>query len=195
MVSAPENVLEVLPSEYLRGGSSVDPVLHFLPKQPTNKFPNLRVLLAAADDDIRLHRARLQAAKHHNVALLRSYKLETDTQWLAREQRLNERELMLSKLDTERAIILKELQTPPSGLTAQEAAQVQLARWQRALELYVYAPQEDDNLAMLELLEHLSEGIAEVGASTRTCACSCTCPYTIPYLRYLTHTHLAGHSL
>lgn len=49
-----------------------------------------------------------------------------------------------------------------NGLTPQETAQVQLARWQRALELYVYAPQPQDQLGMLELLEHLSEGIAEV---------------------------------
>ena len=94
--------------------------------------------------------------------MLRKYQLETDPAWLARQQRLNERELMLSKLDTERPIILKELLNPPTGLTPEEAAQVQLARWQRALELFVYSPKEQDKLGMLELLEQLSEGVAEV---------------------------------
>jgi hypothetical protein len=170
-----DNILDVLPQEYehfvqqeygREGGTSVDPLLYYLPKQATgtsaSKFPNFRVLLAAAEDDIRLHRARLQAANKQDLALLRTYQLETDALWLARQQRLNERELMLSKLDTERPIILKELVTAPTGLTAQEAAQVQLARWQRALELYVYSPKPQDQLGMLELLEQLSEGVAEV---------------------------------
>lgn len=165
-----DNFLDVLPHEYVQhvrdGRASVDPLLYYLPKQATgttgNKFPNFRVLLAAAEDDIRLHRARLQAARNNDVSMLRTYQLETDSLWLARQQRLNERQLMLSKLDTERPIILKELVTPPAGLTPQEAAQVQLARWQRALELYVYSPRDHDKLGMLELLEQLSEGVAEV---------------------------------
>lgn len=171
-----DNILDVLPQEYLQHireeSASVDPLLYYLPKQATgvsgNKFPNFRVLLAAAEDDIRLHRARLQAAKNNDMSLLRSYQLETDSLWLARQQRLNERELMLSKLDTERPVILKELVTPPAGLTPEEAAQVQIARWQRALELYVYSPQDHDKLGMLELLEQLSEGVAEVSHLCRT---------------------------
>lgn len=194
-----ENVLEVIPQEYLFDPNTAEPMLHFLPKMmagsaaasstspsgsgknagpassagATNiKFPNLRVLLAAAEDDIRLHRARKQAGKNHDVSLLRTYKIETDSAWLARQQRLNERELMLSKLDTERTMIMKELQTDTKGLTAQEKTQVQLARWQRALELYVYTINNlqqplsnrdiQNNLDFLELLEKLLEGIAEV---------------------------------
>lgn len=168
-----ENVFEVLPPEYLRDRdserSSVDPILHYLPKMASkNQLSDLKALLSAADDDIRLHRARLQAAKETDLKLLRSYQLEADTIWMARQQRLSERGLMLSKLDTERPIILKELVTPPTGLTAQEAAQVQLARWQRALELYVYSPQNNDEIGMLELLERLSEGVAEVSLSVRS---------------------------
>jgi hypothetical protein len=106
------------------------------------KFPNFRLLLSAAEDDIRLHRARVQAGKAHDASLLRSYKIETDITWLARQQRLNERMLMLSKLDTEREIILNELRQESTvrGLTTAEKTQVQLARWQRALELFVYSP-------------------------------------------------------
>lgn len=144
------------------------------PQYSLNVSTICRVLLAAAEDDIRLHRARLQAAARQDVSLLRTYQLETDSQWLARQQRLNERELMLSKLDTERPIILKELITPPTGLTAEEAAQVQLARWQRALELYVYSPKQQDELGMLELLEQLSEGVAEVSISASASASAST---------------------
>lgn len=152
------------------------------------KFPNFRLLLSAAEDDIRLHRARVQAGKAHDASLLRSYKIETDIAWLARQQRLNERMLMLSKLDTEREIILNELRQENTvrGLTAAEKTQVQLARWQRALELFVYSPPvkkklvdksitssqpppgpggipgDKKDLELLGLMENLLEGIAEV---------------------------------
>jgi hypothetical protein len=107
----------------------------------SSKFPNLRVLLAAAEDDVRLHRARQQAGRNRDPKLLQTYKIETDTSWLARQGRLNERDLLLGKLDTERHVILKELlEGNTSGLTAKEATAIQLARWQRALELYVYDP-------------------------------------------------------
>jgi hypothetical protein len=160
------NVHENIPSEYLRDPDSAEPILYHLPKTaanngmlitgttPTasktsattpaagnNKFINLRVLLAAAEEDIRLHRARQQAGRHRDSRLLKSYKIETDQNWLARQQRLNERDLLLGKLRSERTIILKELLAGnTAGLTAKEATAIQLARWQRALELYVYDP-------------------------------------------------------
>eukprot|EP00526_Cylindrotheca_closterium_P001991 CAMPEP_0113603118 /NCGR_PEP_ID=MMETSP0017_2-20120614/1110_1 /TAXON_ID=2856 /ORGANISM="Cylindrotheca closterium" /LENGTH=1139 /DNA_ID=CAMNT_0000511493 /DNA_START=306 /DNA_END=3725 /DNA_ORIENTATION=- /assembly_acc=CAM_ASM_000147 len=187
----PENILEYIPQEYLDNVETAEPVLHFLPKmvastdesgasgstpgsgvQSNTKFPNLRVLLSAAEDDIRLHRARLQAAKANNINFLRSYKIENDEMWLLRQQRLNERTLMLSKLNTERSMILKELQeSNVKGLTPQEMTQVQLARWQRALELYVYKPPKlaqaetaeeiERDLEFLGLLEKLLEHITE----------------------------------
>ena len=81
---------------------------------------------------------------------------------------------MLSKLNTERSVILKELQeSNVKGLTSQEMTQVQLARWQRALELHVYAPpklgqaqtaeEAERDLDFLGLLEKLLEHITEVG--------------------------------
>jgi hypothetical protein len=163
-----DNFMDVLPVEYRHVRSLnayVDPHLYHLPKQAAgaqSKFPNFRVLLGAAEDDIRLHRARKQAAVHNDLTLLRRYQLETDPQWLARQHRLNERTILLQKLATEGPRIVQDLQTPPTGLTAQETSQVQLARWQRALELYVYSPSTKDALGMLELLEQLSEGVAEV---------------------------------
>jgi len=148
----------------MRGGI-VDPLLYHLPRQAAGtqtKFPNFRILLGAAEDDIRLHRARKQASLHNDLSLLRKYQLEADPQWLARQHRLNERTILLEKLATEGPRIVLDLHTPPTGLTPQETSQVQLARWQRALELYVYSPSTKDALGMLELLEQLSEGVAEV---------------------------------
>jgi hypothetical protein len=165
------DIMSNIPSEYLKNPDGAEPILYYLPKivassgmvtssgvtgsatvgsnktaTPTgsknvNRFPNLRVLLAAAEDDIRLHRARQQAAKNRDSKLIANYKIETDPNWLARQQRLNERELLLGKLDTERYMILKELlEGNTAGLTAKEATAIQLARWERALELYVYGP-------------------------------------------------------
>eukprot|EP00529_Nitzschia_sp_RCC80_P009801 CAMPEP_0113445046 /NCGR_PEP_ID=MMETSP0014_2-20120614/2982_1 /TAXON_ID=2857 /ORGANISM="Nitzschia sp." /LENGTH=787 /DNA_ID=CAMNT_0000336081 /DNA_START=345 /DNA_END=2705 /DNA_ORIENTATION=+ /assembly_acc=CAM_ASM_000159 len=155
------NVFDTIPTEYVKRPLEAEPVLHYLPKLVAShsaassgggggsssnkssvaKFPNLRLLLASAEDDIRLHRARQQAGLNRDKTLLKTYKIETDQQWLARQQRLNERDLLLGKLDTERMVILKDLlQGTTTGLTAKEATAIQLARWQRALELYVYNP-------------------------------------------------------
>ena len=213
-----DNVLEHIPHDYLTRPDKAEPMLYYLPKMVTAsgmagvagaaagpspssstkqsssssssaKFPNVRVLLAAAEDDLRLHRARQQAGRARDPRLLQTYKIETDTTWLTRQGRLNERELLLGKLDSERAVILRELlEGNTAGLTAKEATAIQLARWQRALELYVYDPvgradnsnpaggesskgtvggmgqkKQPKNLDFLGLLEKLMETSAEVG--------------------------------
>lgn len=203
-------VLSNIPKEYLSKPDKAEPILYYLPKasnnnnndsfvaaggniKSTSAFPSLRVLLAAAQDDIRLHRARQQAGKYRDPKLLSTYKIENDDMYLTRQQRLHERELLLGKLDMERKLILKELlEGNTSGLTAKEATAIQLARWQRALELYVYDPpnrrenagnlagasdaggtsgaqstqlhtqEEQHNLGFLHLLEKLREIIGEV---------------------------------
>jgi hypothetical protein len=154
---ADTNVLQTIPKEYLSKPDKAEPILYYLPKTSgsnnnenfnssggnikSNKFPSLRVLLAAAQDDIRLHRARQQAGKYRDPKLISSYKIENDQLWLTRQQRLHERELLLGKLDMERNMIVKELlEGNTAGLTAKEATAIQLARWQRALELYIYDP-------------------------------------------------------
>jgi hypothetical protein len=159
------NVLQNIPKEYLSKPDKAEPILFYLPKTSSNnsnesynssggniksnKFPNLRLLLSAAQDDIRLHRARQQAGKYRDPKLISSYKIENDQLWLTRQQRLHERELLLGKLDMERRLIVKELlEGNTAGLTAKEATAIQLARWQRALELYIYDPptrKEDNN--------------------------------------------------
>lgn len=150
-------VLQNIPKEYLSKPEKAEPILYYLPKTSSNnsgenqssssgniksnKFPSLRVLLAAAHDDIRLHRARQQAGKFRDPKLISSYKIENDESWLTRQQRLHERDLLLGKLDMERNLIVKELlEGNTAGLTAKEATAIQLARWQRALELYIYDP-------------------------------------------------------
>lgn len=151
------SALQNIPKEYLSKPDKAEPILYYLPKASSNnsgeshsssggnvksnKFPSLRVLLAAAHDDIRLHRARQQAGKYRDPKLISSYKIESDQSWLTRQQRLHERELLLGKLDMERNLIVKELlEGNTAGLTAKEATAIQLARWQRALELYIYDP-------------------------------------------------------
>jgi len=158
------NFLQKIPKEYLSKPEKAEPILYYLPKTSSNnsnesysssggnlksnKFPSLRVLLAAAQDDIRLHRARQQAAKYRDPKLISTYKIENNQFWLTRQQRLHERELLLGKLDMERNLIIKELlDGNTAGLTAKEATAIQLARWQRALELYIYDPptRKEDN--------------------------------------------------
>ena len=203
--SSDSGVLQNIPKEYLSNPEKAEPILYYLPKTSSNnssetqssssgniksnKFPSLRVLLGAAHDDIRLHRARQQAGKFRDAKLISSYKIENDQLWLTRQQRLHERELLLGKLDMERNLIVKELlEGNTAGLTAKEATAIQLARWQRALELYIYDPpprmekksndkpvgpavttgqqdqndQEKDDLDFLQLLEKLREIIGEV---------------------------------
>jgi hypothetical protein len=98
------------------------------------------------------------------MELLRTYKLETDPLWFARQQQLNKRLLVLSNLDTERTILFNELQAAITGLTKQEKTQVQLARWQRALELCVYAPLPT-NTAQLEDDHHGMSGVSSSSSS------------------------------
>ena len=190
-----ETVLDVIPHEYTIMGDNnnntnnvnPEPILHYLPKAiksaqsqprgkhdtPASMFPPLRVLLAAAEDDLRLHRARKQAGMSQDVSKLRTYKLEQDASWLQRQQRLQERLLQLQNLTTEESRIVQELSAEITGLTLQEKTQVQLARWQRALELYVYkvaspadgsssSQSEETKVDLLGELEKLLGGISEV---------------------------------
>ena len=90
---------------------------------------------------MRLHRARVQAALHNDTKLIKSYQLDTDPVHLERLQRLEERVRRQEELLQDADTILRELgDTSAKGLTQAEKQQLQLVRWQRALELYVYTP-------------------------------------------------------
>ena len=67
----------------------------------------------------------------------------------------------LKSLQENASTILEELDEVKKGLTAEERIQVKLARWQRALDLYVYSPAHM-KMDMLGLLEKLLEGLSEV---------------------------------
>lgn len=102
---------------------------------------SLRELLRAAAGDVRLHRARVQAGIHNNnVKLIRTYQLDTDPDHVARRQRAEERVSQQEELQQQAEQIWHELaeSRTAQGLTLMDKQQLQLARWQRALELYVY---------------------------------------------------------
>jgi hypothetical protein len=136
--------------------------LHFLPKCENDA--SLKRLLKAAKQDSRLHQARIQAAVHQNPKLLRTYKVEKDEEWKARQERRQEHVEMLERLQHDSNTILHELSESEDkqGLTQAERVQVKLARWQRALELFVYAPAHMQDVDMLGLLEKLLQGSSEV---------------------------------
>lgn len=142
------NILDKLPVEYRYNPKTATPVLHFLPRlmaalaSRAETVP-LRALLKAAEGDVQLHRARVQAALERDMKLIRSYKLDHDPRYKERCKRLQERKEMVADLKNEKEQILKDLKdgaggSTISGLTQAESAQLQLVRWQRALELYVY---------------------------------------------------------
>lgn len=107
----------------------------------------LRALLNAAEDDVRLHRARVKAALEQDLRRLRTYRLENDPMWMKRKEILEERNKIIDLLQTDAQSIWNELQGDDSNrkkemdLTPAERQQLQLARWQKALELFVYCPQ------------------------------------------------------
>ncbi|MEM7496165.1 MAG: hypothetical protein AAF471_08710, partial [Myxococcota bacterium] len=107
----------------------------------------LRALLNSAEDDVRLHRARAKAAMEQDLRRLRTYRLENDPQWVKRKEILEERNTIIDQLQTDAQTIWNDLQGDDGKrkkeleFTAAERQSLQLARWQKALELFVYCPQ------------------------------------------------------
>jgi Exocyst complex component Sec10 len=148
------NIHEALPPEYKYNPTTTAPILYYLPRlqqaiQPENKkggtpSPPVSVSvhqwLRAAGGDVRLHRARVQAGIHNNLKLIRTYQLDSDPVHVARIKALEERSAAKQELLHQADTIIQELtdSLTTKGLTAYEKQQLQLARWQRALELYVY---------------------------------------------------------
>jgi len=137
---------DYLPEEFLYNPKQASPILHFLPKlladarqQDIDVIP-LDALLQAADEDIRLHRARVKAGMERDNRLVRTYQLEQDQQYQERTKRLDDRAAKIEDLEKNAETIVRELdETQESrGLTQAERTQLQLEKWQRALELYVH---------------------------------------------------------
>lgn len=154
--------LEVIPEEYRKHGVDTEPMLYYI-RQKTEE-EELDDLLEAAQRDVRLHQARIRAALLNNPALLASYDFTQDPAYVARQERKKERIAVVENLSKEAKIILKELDEEKKNLTPAERTQVKLARWQRALELYVYCPSEM-SLDLLGLLEKLLNGTSEVSGT------------------------------
>jgi hypothetical protein len=83
--------------------------------------------------------------------------------WRERLERRKKWDAKSELLKKEAATIVSNLNTPIEGTQA-EVASERLARWQRALELYVYCP-EETGVDLLKLLEKLIEGCGEVSLS------------------------------
>lgn len=159
------DLLEVIPDEYKKHQQDTEPMLHYLRK--VNEEEKLSTLMMAAQQDVRLHQARIKASIKNDVSLLKDYSFQKDQQLQERLARKEARKLQFQKLQQDANVILQELEEDKKTLlTSTERIQVKLARWQRALELYVYCPTKI-NLDLLGLLEKLMDGTHEV----------CTCLY------------------
>jgi len=79
--------------------------------------------------------------------------------WRDRVERRKKWDAKSDALKKEAAAIVRLIDTPIEGTQA-EVAKERLARWQRALELYVHCP-EESGVNLLKLLEKLIEGCGE----------------------------------
>mmetsp|Transcript_12395 Transcript_12395/g.34371 ORF Transcript_12395/g.34371 Transcript_12395/m.34371 type:complete len:1220 (-) Transcript_12395:59-3718(-) len=155
--SAPKEgnkTLDHLPPGFRERPEQADPVLYYLPrllsKTNNNNTDNdeevlldLPSLLNAAQDDVRLHRGRVQAGLKKDTRLIRTYTLEKDPNYQERQTRLEERLTMVQDMANDSPDILGKLQEDKAsvkGKTQAEMAQMHLLHWQQALEVYVHCP-------------------------------------------------------
>lgn len=80
--------------------------------------------------------------------------------WRERIERRKKWDTKSEALKKESTTIARLIDTPIEGTHA-EVASERLARWQRAVELYVYCP-EENGVDFMKLLEKLIEGCGEV---------------------------------
>lgn len=158
--------LEVIPEEYRKHGVDTEPILYYIREKTEEE--SLDALMEAAQRDVRLHHARIRAALLNNPTLLAEYDYMQDPAYIARQERKKERISVVESLAKEAKTILKELDEEKLNLTQAERTQVKLARWQRALELYVYCPSEM-SLDLLGLLEKLLDRTTEVSKHRIRC--------------------------
>lgn len=163
-----DDPLTTIPEEYRKHGVDTEPLLYYL--HQVESPGDLEQLLEAAQRDVQLHHARIQAAAFNQPSLLLDYNYLQDPTNLARQERLKERTDFVTKLYKEAPQIIKDLQEEKKDLTQAERTQVKLARWQRALELYVYCPSQL-NMDLLGLLDKLLDGTSEVSAVSMLLLC------------------------
>lgn len=114
-------------------------------------------MMRAADADAVAHAARMrQVADLGNKS--------SQSEYNARVERAKGWDEKAEQLKKDSGAILRAFDKPlhdKGGETAAEVAKERMARWQRALELYVYCP-EESGVDLLKLLEKLIEGCSEV---------------------------------
>ena len=165
-----ESVYDSIPPEYLQNPDRAEPTLHFTTRLSNNHTMSkkkgitlapLSELLKAADQDVQLHQARVQAAIQEDPLLLRQYVQDRDPAYMERTARLSERDKLISELKSQSTTIMNSLKetTQTRGMTQAEKTRLLLERWQQALELYVHAPPSD--LDWQGLLDLLLEGVPE----------------------------------
>ena len=146
----------VHPSAPSSSAYAVDPKLDKLRSINKSKA-SFKEMMRAADADAAAHATRMR-----EVYESLSHKSSTG-EYAARMERAKKWDEKAAQLKREAGAILRAFDKPlhEKGETAAEVAKERLARWQKALELYVYCPDEG-GVDLLRLLEKLIEGCGEV---------------------------------
>ena len=121
----------------------------------SKKAATFKDMIRAADADVANHAARMR--KLNETAEGSAGK--DASSWRERAERRKRWDAKGDALKKEAATILRLADTPIEGTQA-EVTKERMARWQRALELYVFCP-EEKGVDWLKLLEKLIEGCGE----------------------------------
>ena len=143
----------------------IEPKLDNLKSVQKNPKSTFKEMIRAADADAANHAARMRKYQAAAAAVggdggNTGGAGREASSWRERIERRKKWDAKASALQKEAATIVRLIDTPIEGTQA-EVAKERLARWQRALELYVYCPDES-GVDLLKLLEKLIEGCGEV---------------------------------
>ena len=116
-------------------------------------------MIRAANADAANHAATMRKLNEPATSANTAGTKDTASSWREREDRRRKWDVKADALKKEASTILRLADTPIEGTQA-EVTQERMARWQRALELYVYCP-EEKGVDWLKLLEKLMEGCGE----------------------------------
>ena len=145
----------------------IEPKLDNLKSVQRNQKATFKEMIRAADADAANHAARRKYNESQASAAAAGGGNAGEvgrevSSWRERIERRKKWDAKASALQKEAATIVRLIDTPIEGTQA-EVAQERLARWHRALELYVHCPDESSSgVDLLKLLEKLIEGCGEV---------------------------------
>ena len=148
----------------------IEPKLDNLKSVQKNPKSTFKEMIRAADADAANHAARMRKYNESQASAAAAGgggggntgggAGREASSWRERIERRKKWDAKASALQKEAATIVRLIDTPIEGTQA-EVAKERLARWQRALELYVHCPDES-GVDLLKLLEKLIEGCGEV---------------------------------